>query len=306
MKPFFVLFAAAFLLGCGGKDADAQAVTGGGDAQLGERIVANLRLQFPPLRDVEIRVDSLRESEVPGMTEGALILPDGRVQQFLVQTEGAKLYLLAAPPLDVSRSADEVTAAIEAETGDLHRNLMSEMEGLPMRGNEDAPVTIVEFSDFQCPYCARAAGTVKTLLAQRADDVNLVYVHYPLPNHPWARPAAVASECAAQQSDEAFWLLHDQYFEQQSDLDTENVVDRSRTWLADSGVDVGVWDTCVADTSSPAHTEAVAAVDRGVALAQEVGVSGTPHFVINGRALSGARPAADFERLIDESLQDGR
>src|SRR5690606_36460275 len=122
-----------------------------------------------------------------GMMQGDLVLPDDRRQALLLDTESGLLYLLAAPPVDVSRQADDALAAMTAETDELHATLMAEIGEYPVRGKADAPVTIVEFSDFQCPYCARAAATVEQLLEDRAEEVRLIYVHYPLPNHPWAR-----------------------------------------------------------------------------------------------------------------------
>jgi hypothetical protein len=94
------------------------------------------------------------------------------------------------------------------------------------------PVTIVEFSDFQCPFCARVHGTLERLLANNPQTVRLIYVQYPLPNHQWARPASMAALCAAQQDDEAFWTLHDRYFEHQREMTPQNVVERSRNVAA--------------------------------------------------------------------------
>lgn len=302
MKGIVVVLA-AILLGCGRGDAGAQGVDGDA-AERGDRIVANLKLQFPSLRDVELSVDSLRASDVDGLDKGNLNLPDGRVQPFLVDASKHTLYLLAAPPIDVSRPTHEALSEISSAVTDLHESLMAEIDDLPRRGSPDAPVTMIEFSDFQCPYCARAAATVQRLLEDRQGQLNLVYLHYPLPNHPWARPAAIASECAAQQSDEAFWHLHDEYFAEQRSMTEANVVDRSRGFLTDTGIDVAAWEACTTDASSPEHAAAVEVVDRGMALAQAVGVTGTPHFVINGRAISGARPAADFDEVIEQSLRD--
>lgn len=295
-----LLLVALLAVGCKAGDVGLK---GWSASEAEPRIVANLRLQFPSLRDVEFSVDSLRASGVEGMMEGDLVLPDERRQAFLLDTESGLLYLLAAPPVDVSRDAETVLAEIRTETENRHRELMAEVANLPVRGDANAPVTIVEFSDFQCPYCARASQTIAEILSERAEQVRLIYVHFPLPNHPWARPAAIASACAAQQSNDAFWALHDRYFDQQRALTTDNVIDQSRTWVSETGVDLAAWSTCVNDTSSAAHRQATEMVDDNLALGERVGVSGTPHFVINGRALGGALPKEEFDKAIEASLR---
>ena len=85
------------------------------------------------------------------------------------------------------------------------------MAGLPTRGNPDGPVLIVEFSDFQCPYCTRGAETMAKVLEQYPNDVKFVFKHFPLGFHNWAKSAAIASHCAGLQSDDAFWTLHVQH-----------------------------------------------------------------------------------------------
>ncbi|MEM6794214.1 MAG: DsbA family protein [Acidobacteriota bacterium] len=267
------------------------------------KILANLILKYPQLQEVSPTMGALEASEYEGLDQGSFIVR-GRPQQFLVSSDDTKLYLIQEP-LDVSRSKEEIDAelakraAAEAEKSkERMAKLEASVAGRPFLGNPEAPVTIVEFSDFQCPYCARGAATVEQILEKYPQDVKVVFKHFPLGFHPWAKPAAIAANCAGNQKMDAFWTLHDKYFEKQKELKPDNVIDMSRTFLADSGLDMGAWDTCAADTESEQYKKEAASVDADMALGQSLGVSGTPGFFVNGTFLNGAQPIAAFEPLI--------
>lgn len=300
---FLSLLSLVFLLGCqqpgSRNDATAQTV-GVADA---EQIVANLKYAFPGLRDRDVRVDSLESTEVDGLYRGLLVVEGGGEQPFFVTAHDTALYLLAAGPVPVGLSAEEVDEVMAEEVSSRQRDLAGMLENAPAKGPEDAPVTIVEFSDFQCPFCARAHNTLKTVLPDFAQEVRMVFAHYPLPNHPWAMPAAIASACAAQQSDEAFWALHDIYFEDQKGINTDNVMDRTRSFLLETDIDVPTWENCALDEESAAYASAVSVVQGNLRLGQELGVSGTPHFLINGESLSGAQPGQVFRQTIQRALE---
>jgi protein-disulfide isomerase len=174
----------------------------------------------------------------------------------------------------------------------------------PVRGNPDAPVTIVEFADFQCPYCARASQTVAEVLAKYPDDVKLVFVHFPLSNHPWAKPAAIAAICVAEQDPSVFWELHDYYFSNQGQIGRDNVLVRSKEFLAQTDINLASWSTCAEDASSSSYVAATSQISKATQLGNALGVTGTPAFFVNGRSLSGgARPLSEFEQMIREAMQ---
>ena len=125
-----------------------------------------------------------------------------------------------------------------------------------------------------------------------------------MPNHPWAKPAAIASVCAAQQDDDAFWTLHDSYFRNQQTIDPSNVLAMSREYLSESGLDFDVWSTCAGNAESEAYQQASNAIDNAMATGGTYGVSGTPGFFVNGRFINGALPLETFEEVIDEILQE--
>jgi protein-disulfide isomerase len=162
--------------------------------------------------------------------------------------------------------------------------------GRPARGPAGAPIQIVEFSDFQCPFCLRAHPTILQVLSTYGDKVRLVYRHFPLPNHPNAKPAAEASACAAEQ--DKFWQYHDRLFENQTRL-TEAELKQHATAV---GLDTEKFNACV-----DSHKFA-SVVEEDMDAGEAAGVSGTPAFFINGRVLSGAQPFEAFKRIIDEEL----
>lgn len=161
----------------------------------------------------------------------------------------------------------------------------------PSKGPADAPITIVEFSDFECPFCARAEGTVKEVLAAYPNQIRLVYRDYPLPNHAQAPKAAEAAHCAADQG--KYWEMHGKLFAAGGNLQ----VDSLKTYAKDLGLDAGKFDKCL-DSGEKA---AVVAGHRQAG--EEAGVNGTPAFFVNGRLLSGAQPLDEFKKLIDRELQ---
>jgi protein-disulfide isomerase len=161
--------------------------------------------------------------------------------------------------------------------------------GRPARGPEAAPITIIEFSDYECPFCKRAEPTVKKVLDTYGDKVRLVYRHYPLEFHATARPAAEASACAAAQG--KFWEYHDKLFAA-ADLSDATL----KKLAGEVGLDQAKFDECFAKKQFKAD------IDKDVADASSVGVTGTPAFFINGRMISGAQPFEKFKEIIDDEL----
>jgi protein-disulfide isomerase len=162
----------------------------------------------------------------------------------------------------------------------------------PIKGNPDAAITIVAFSDFQCPFCARVNPTLKALLDKYPNDVRVVFKHYPLPFHQQARPAAKLAWAAQQQG--KFWEMHDLLFENQRDMqDMDALASRLGEQL---GLNVS---RLVGDMAS---AEAEAAVAADEALVQALDVRGTPNFLINGLLLTGAQPQEKFAELIEAEL----
>jgi protein-disulfide isomerase len=160
------------------------------------------------------------------------------------------------------------------------------------KGPAKAPVTIVEFSDYQCPYCSRAETTVEEVLKKYGDKVRLVYRDYPLPFHPNANIAAQASECAKEQG--KFWEMHNAMFANQAKLAQNDLVE---TAGGIAGINKEKFKSCL-DTGKYKDE-----VQKDAEAGQKYGVTGTPTFFINGIPMVGARDVNSFADIIDAELE---
>lgn len=164
-------------------------------------------------------------------------------------------------------------------------------EGAPYKGPQNAPITIVEFSDFQCSYCKRVLTVLNQVLERYPDKVKLAFRDFPIQNiHPHAQKAAEAAHCAADQG--KFWEYHDLLFEKQDAIPSANYAEHAKAL----GLEVATFQECV---DSRKYKEKV---ERNYTDGMKAGVSGTPAFFINGRLLSGAQPLEAFKAVIDEEL----
>jgi protein-disulfide isomerase len=162
----------------------------------------------------------------------------------------------------------------------------------PSRGPGDAPVTIVEFGDFQCPYCKQAEASLGAILAQYPRQVRLVFRNLPLDQlHPNAEIAAKAAVCADRQGN--FWPMHDAMYADQSQLGVEGLNGTAKRLH----LDADRFSACLADASS------AAAVAADTKAADDLGISGTPFFFINGQPIDGSVPVEQFQQVIDSELR---
>ena len=170
------------------------------------------------------------------------------------------------------------------------RRVSIRTDGAPTRGPEAPRVTIVAFSDFHCPYCARAQQTLARVQEVYRDDVALVFKHLPLRQHPGALEAHAAAEAAHQQG--RFWEMHDLLYASPHDLDPEKLASFARQL----GLDVARFERDLASDSVRQRVEA------DLHEAQQLGITGTPTFYVNGRLLAGAQPFEAFQGAIDQEL----
>ena len=243
---------------------------------------------LPPT--AKLAVTGLHDSSLKGAKEGTLELGEGPGAQ--------KVAFLASP------DGRFVTfGAVEDVTVDPSKAIMAkiDLKDQPAKGPADAKVTIVEYSDFQCPFCSRGYSTIENeVLKQYGDKVRFYYKNYPLPFHPWAKAGAVAAECAKQQKADAFWKLYKSFFENQAQINKDNVKEKATEYLADTGIDMNAWNDCFDNQKT------AAAVDAQMQEGSSVGVRGTPGFIINGRLVSGAQPFESFKNVIDDELASAK
>jgi protein-disulfide isomerase len=192
-----------------------------------------------------------------------------RVEAFKAELfGGAKLRILVDPPrLDVPAAASS-----------------------PSLGPATAGVTLVEFSDFQCPYCQRAQTTIKQLRSEYSDRVRFVFRQLPLGMHPQAHLAAEAALCASDQG--KYWEAREWMFSHQGGV----TADALKAWAKDAGLDAGAFATCL---DSDAHAKEI---DADMQTAEALGTASTPTFFVNGRLIEGAYPIEQFRSVIDDEL----
>lgn len=162
----------------------------------------------------------------------------------------------------------------------------------PTKGGSDAKVTIVEYSDFQCPFCSKASTTVAAIEKKYGNKVKVAFKNFPLPFHSQARLAAEAALCANEQSSNLFWKMHDSMFADQSKLDKDNLMASAKK----IGAKEAEFKACLEATKFKA------VIDADMAQGQKLGIKSTPTFFVNGKLVSGAQPLEVFSEVIDEEL----
>lgn len=230
----------------------------------------------------QVEVKDLQASKIKGAKSGTLSVA-GRPVTFVMSEDGKYV----------------VFGEIEDLSVDPFKKVMEKisLKGEPGKGPANAKVVIVEYSDFQCPFCSRAYTTMDTqVLKEYGDKVRFYHKQFPLSFHPWAEPAAIAAECAGQQSPEAYWKLYGFLFANQKDITPQNVKDKAHEGLQGTKIDMAKFDDCFDNKKS------LDKVKADMAEAQTVGVNGTPAFFINGRLISGAQPYENFKTIIDDEL----
>jgi len=222
------------------------------------------------------------QAQMQGQALPAMTAP---IRNYLEEQERANAY--RAFVNDLKKAGPAVTMVLDAP-----RSNVAIDPGDPSLGPAGAPVTIVEFSDFQCPFCQRVVPTLKRVRDAYGDRVRLVWKDFPLTSiHPQAFKAAEAGQCAHEQG--KFWDYHDRLFGNQQALQVESL----KKYAADAGLDAAKFGSCLDTAKYAERVQAQMGVGAGL------GVNSTPAVFINGRLLSGAQPYETFVAVIDEELE---
>ena len=252
-----------------------KAASGAPPTALQKSVEAYLRHLYAFGPAVQLSVSVPKESEVPGLLETTIDLKDGESSQ------SAKFYL-----------SKDGKYLVRGEVSDLSKDPLAEtrsriqMKDAPSLGDPKATVTLVEFSDFQCPVCRSLHDVLRGMLPNYP-QVRVVFKDFPIEVlHPWARTAALAGRCAYQQDPKAFWKVYDAIYDQQEVISPENAWAKMADFAGQSGLNPDAFKACMA---SP---EAAAAVDASRANGQQLDVNSTPTVFVNGRRLVGADPHA--------------
>ncbi|MCC6849400.1 MAG: DsbA family protein [Deltaproteobacteria bacterium] len=236
---------------------------------------------------ITLKASGIVPSQVPGWNKGTLDVDANGAKQsipFLVSPDGK--YFISGEVTDLTVDPLQATLA------------KIDLQGRPFRGPADAKVTIVEFSDFQCPFCSRAYQILEEqVMPAYEGKVRLFFKHLPLKSiHPWAEGGALAAECAAEQSAAGFWAMYHALFKAQRDLNLDNVKAEVAAFAKRAGLDETRFAQCY-DRKEP-----LPRIEKDLAEAAAVGANSTPTFFINGRRLEGAQPLENFRAIIDEEL----
>jgi protein-disulfide isomerase len=271
-------------VGCGG-----QSRSSAGDDTINQRI-ADYFGKAVSTPGVAFKVTKIEPAEMPGWRKGHLEASLGEQKQdipFYVTDDGR--YLFRGDAIDLT--VDPFVALMNK----------IKLPGAPTRGPSDAKVTVVEYSDFQCPYCGHAWEIFeKEVYPQYKDRVRFVFKQMPLTQiHPWAEDAAVASACALEQGNDQFWKLYDGLFAQQAQITKENLPTKVEEIATAAGLDVPRLKDCLAGRKT------IDAVKADQAEAASVGVNGTPTFFINGRRIQNTQDANAFKQALDQALTSG-
>jgi protein-disulfide isomerase len=257
----------------------------GPTSQTQKNIEAYLRNLYAFGPDVKLVVGPLKESQVEGILEADIDVTLGENKQnakFYVSKDGR--YLFRGDLSDMTKDP-------------LAENLAQiRMSDAPALGDPKAPVTIVEYSDFECPVCRSLHDTLRGILPNYPGKVRVIFKDFPLEQlHPWARTAAIAGRCAYQQKPEAFWKMYDLIYDNQEIISAENAWAKMTDYAAQVGLDAGSFKSCMAGP------DAAAAVNASRANGQRLEVNSTPTVFVNGRRMVGADPH-QLEQYINYEL----
>jgi protein-disulfide isomerase len=238
---------------------------------------------LPP--EVNITVGAVQDAKIPGAKSATLELQRGGQTQ--------KVNVLMSPD-----GRYVVFGDVEDVTADPFAEVMKKinLKDTPSKGPENAKVVIVEYSDFQCPYCARAHDTLSQVEKEYGGKVRLLHKQFPLAFHKWAEAGSVGALCVYQQDKEAFWKVYDYLYANQGTVTPENVKEKVLEGAKDSKINKEKFNECYDSKKT------LDKVKADMAEGQQVGVSGTPAFLINGRKISGAQPLQNFKAIIDDEL----
>jgi protein-disulfide isomerase len=228
------------------------------------------------------KVNDIRPSEVPGLAEVTVVITNAQgsnPSRLLVSADGKHAITGDVLPFG-AKPFDDARAKLEKGVNG------------PAKGPAKAAVTIVEFSDMQCPHCQKAAPAIEQLLAQEP-EAHFVFQNFPLPIHNWAEKAADYVDCVGRASNDAVWKFIQKTFDEQANITEANIDEKLKAIATASGANGDEIATCAAKPETKARVEA------SVALGKSVGVSGTPTLFINGRNVPGGAPVDVLKKITD-------
>ncbi|MBI3622369.1 MAG: thioredoxin domain-containing protein [Nitrospirae bacterium] len=241
-----------------------------------------------------IVIDQWRPSPIPGLWEVHYFMDAmGKRKPGVFYVSGDKLIM--GQIIDTATEKNLTAGIIGQPTKVVYKIEDFDLEGRVPRGGSSAPLTLIEFSDFQCPFCKKLHETLTALMAKYPGKVRLYYKHLPLTNvHPLAHSMALATECAREQKAEAFWALHDDFFASQvTGGDSGALASRLKSWASRNGLNGDQLNDCVQQRKTEKRLES------DLRDAHTLGITSTPVVIANGEFIGGAQPLEAFERFLN-------
>lgn len=313
------------------KQSEPEKVEVAGDVS--ERLVSYLKLKFGSRlpAQADVKVGEFETTSLKGFEKGKFIIEvPGRGQQevpFLISSD--KKYLIigsdsvidigsfkespvsgfkqgevffgrqALPVLVSNDGKHMVVGEVLDSTTDPLKEVRDKisLNNVPVKGNENAKVTVVEYSDFQCPFCKRGSDMLPQILNEYGEKVKIIFKQFPLPNHNWAKNASIASLCSYEQSNDKFWDFHDKVFQKQKEINLENSGDKFKEVANEVGLDIPKFESCLNSEEIEQRLE------NEIKEAQSLGVRSTPTFIVDGLMVPGAN-LQGIKNAIDSRLSD--
>lgn len=255
------------------------------EAELKKKLDAYLRYMFAFGPEVKIAVGDLKPTGVPDLLESKIEVTIGEHKEdarVWVSKDGK--FLLRGEMVDMTKD------------GFAENRAKLDVKGSPATGDPNAPITIVEFADFECPVCKQMHDGMRELLP-KYPQARFVFKDFPLENiHPWARTAALAGQCGYQQDPKAFWKMYDLLYEDQDLISASNAWVKAVDYAGRLGLSTDAFKACMA------APESAAAVNASIANGRLLEVQSTPTLFVNGRRMVGV-DSRQLEQLIEYELQ---
>jgi protein-disulfide isomerase len=285
-----------FTIACASSDPQTQksetAAQGSLSSEQTEKIGAYIRKAFGVPANVGVVVKEGGEQKIPGLTS---------IQVQFVTDKGSQVqdaWISSDQKIMVIGRVLDLTVDLDKQRMEKAKENLSKMnlQNSPSKGAPAAKVTIVEYTDFQCPFCSRGYATIEQLLKDYDGKVKVVYKALPLNIHNWAEDSAVAAACVAEQNKDAFWKYYSFFFQNQSTIKKDTLNEKVMSMAKENGLDEAALKTCI-DTK-----KTLPQVQADMKEAQTLGFNSTPSFMVNGNPVIGAKPIEEFKQIIDAEL----
>jgi protein-disulfide isomerase len=285
-----------FTIACASSDPQTQksetAAQGSLSSEQTEKIGAYIRKAFGVPANVGVVVKEGGPQKIPGLTS---------IQVQFVTDKGSQVqdaWVSSDQKIMVIGRVLDLTVDLDKQRIEKAKENLSKMnlQNSPSKGAPAAKVTIVEYTDFQCPFCSRGYATIEQLLKDYDGKVKVVYKALPLNIHNWAEDSAVAAACVAEQNKDAFWKYYSFFFQNQSTIKKDTLNEKVMSMAKENGLDEAALKTCI-DTK-----KTLPQVQADMKETQTLGFNSTPSFMVNGNPVIGAKPIEEFKQIIDAEL----